>query len=60
VARRFEVEGNTMTSGANETTRYQLLVAAFVDMGMPAREDVGGGELDAMMIWGVYITGDGW
>ena len=60
VARRFEVEGNTMTSGANETTRYRLLVAAFVDMGMPAREDVGGGELDAMMIWGVYITGDGW
>ena len=60
VARRFEVEGNTMTSGAKETARDQLLVAAFMHTDVPAREDVGGGELEAMMIWSIFMTGDGW
>ena len=50
VARRFEAEGDTMRSGENETARDPLLVAAFVDTGVSAREDVGGGELEAMMI----------
>ena len=51
VARRFEAEGNTMTSGAKETMWDRLLVAAFVDTGVPARarEHVGGGEVEDVM-----------
>lgn len=49
-----------MKSGSKETARDRLLVAAFADTGVPAREDVGGGELEAMMIWSVFMTGDGW
>jgi len=51
VARHFEVEGDVVTSVANETVRDRLLVAPFVDTGVPARarEKVGGGELEAMM-----------
>jgi len=45
LARRFEAEGHKMTSEAKETARDRLLVAAFMDMGVPAREDVGSGEL---------------
>ena len=33
VARRFEAEGDTMTSGAKETTRDRLLIAVFMDIG---------------------------
>ena len=53
VARRFVAEGDAMISAAKETGRDRLLAAAFEDTGVPAREDVGGGELEAMMIWSV-------
>jgi hypothetical protein len=38
---------------AKETARDRLLAAASEDTDVPAREDVGGGELEAMMIWSV-------
>ena len=60
VARRFVAEGDAMTSAAKETTRDRLVAAAFKVTVVPAREDVGGGELEAMMIWGILMTGDGW
>jgi len=60
VARRFEAEGDAMTSVAKETVRDCLLVPAFVDTGVPAREDVGGGELEAMMRWSLFKTEDEW
>ena len=53
VARRFIAEGDAMTSAAKETARDCFLAAAFEDTGVPAREDIGGGELEAMMIWSV-------
>ena len=51
VARRFDAEGDATTSVANETARERLLVAPFVDTGVPARtrEHVGGGEVEDMM-----------
>jgi len=45
-----------MTSGAKETARDRLLVAAFEDAGVPARENVGEGELEDMMIFSVFMT----
>jgi hypothetical protein len=53
VARHFVSEGDAMTLAAKETARDRLLAAAFEDTGVPAREGVGGGELEAMMIWSV-------
>ena len=47
------MEGDAMTSAAKEMARDRLLAAAFEDTGVPAREDVSGGELEAMMIWSV-------
>jgi hypothetical protein len=51
VARRFDAEGDATTSVANETVRERLLVAPFVDTGVPARtrEHVGGGEVKAVV-----------
>ena len=66
VVRRFEAEGDAMTSGAKEMARDRLLVAAFEDAGVPAREDVDEGELEDMMTCSfvmtcsVVMTGDGW
>ena len=53
VARCFVAEGDAMVSAAKDTLRDRLLAVAFEDTGVPAREDVGGGELEAMMIWSV-------
>ena len=64
--RRFKAEGNAMTSGAKEMARDCLLVAAFEDAGVPARDDVDKGELEDMMTcsfamtWSVVMTGGGW
>ena len=47
-------------------TRDRLLVAAFEDAGVSARDDVDEGELEDMMTWSfvmtcsVVMTGDGW
>ena len=51
MARRFDAEGDATTSVVNETARERLLVAPFVDTGVPARarEHVGGVEVEDMM-----------